>query len=118
MQYLLQSVEPHSKAERLVLSFPATAANYSKAIEQLKERFGRDDLLVQRPSRACNEKCSKRTVQDTYLAYLYDEIEEKLRAFFRELEKNSREVWRFPDPVSRKLPSRRNTTSLGKKPKP
>ncbi|GFX52789.1 DUF1758 domain-containing protein [Trichonephila clavipes] len=33
MQYLLQSVEPHSKAERLVLSFPATAANYSKAIE-------------------------------------------------------------------------------------
>ncbi|GFV26005.1 DUF1758 domain-containing protein [Trichonephila clavipes] len=28
MQYLLQSVEPGSKAERLVLSFPATAANY------------------------------------------------------------------------------------------
>ncbi|GFT16664.1 integrase catalytic domain-containing protein [Trichonephila clavipes] len=47
MRYLLQSVEPHSKAERLVLSFPVTAANYSKAIEQLKERFGRDDLLVQ-----------------------------------------------------------------------
>ncbi|GFT42442.1 uncharacterized protein TNCV_1787181 [Trichonephila clavipes] len=47
MQYLLQSVELHSKAERLFLSFPATTANYSKAIEQLKERFGRDDLLVQ-----------------------------------------------------------------------
>ncbi|GFW30863.1 DUF1758 domain-containing protein [Trichonephila clavipes] len=47
MQYLLQSMEPGSKAERLVLSFPATAANYPKAIDQLKERFGREDLLVQ-----------------------------------------------------------------------
>ncbi|GFY48723.1 hypothetical protein TNIN_1461 [Trichonephila inaurata madagascariensis] len=47
MQYLLQSVEPHSEAESLVLSIPATAANYSKAIEQLKERFVRDDLQVQ-----------------------------------------------------------------------
>ncbi|GFU55546.1 uncharacterized protein TNCV_4339411 [Trichonephila clavipes] len=37
MQYLLQSVEPKSKAERLVLSFPATAENYPKAIDQLKE---------------------------------------------------------------------------------
>ncbi|GFU83513.1 hypothetical protein TNCV_3025601 [Trichonephila clavipes] len=40
-------MEPGSKAERLVLSFPATAANYPKAIDQLKERFGREDLLVQ-----------------------------------------------------------------------
>ncbi|GFU51984.1 uncharacterized protein TNCV_3734861 [Trichonephila clavipes] len=47
MQYLLQSVEPKSKAERLVLSLPATAENYLKAIDQLKERFGREDLLVQ-----------------------------------------------------------------------
>ncbi|GFU52579.1 DUF1758 domain-containing protein [Trichonephila clavipes] len=45
MQYLVASVEP--KAERLILSFPATAANYPKAVDQLKERFGRDDLLVQ-----------------------------------------------------------------------
>ncbi|GFT01514.1 uncharacterized protein TNCV_270171 [Trichonephila clavipes] len=37
MQYLLQSVEPKSKAEREVLSFPATAKNYPKAIDQLKE---------------------------------------------------------------------------------
>ncbi|GFX53443.1 uncharacterized protein TNCV_4652331 [Trichonephila clavipes] len=35
------SVEPKSKAERLILSFPATAANYPKAVDQLKERFGR-----------------------------------------------------------------------------
>ncbi|GFU59792.1 integrase catalytic domain-containing protein [Trichonephila clavipes] len=39
MQYLLQSVEPKSKAERLVLSFPATAENYPKAIDQLKGKL-------------------------------------------------------------------------------
>ncbi|GFU44012.1 uncharacterized protein TNCV_4963301 [Trichonephila clavipes] len=82
MQNLLQSVEPHSKAERLILSFPAT--NYSKAIEQLKERFGTRRFagsnLCERPSRTCNEKYSKRTVQDTDLIYLYDELEGKLRA--------------------------------------
>ncbi|GFS52483.1 uncharacterized protein TNCV_4851521 [Trichonephila clavipes] len=47
MQYLVASVEPKSKAERLILSFPATAANYPKTVDQLKERFGREDLLVQ-----------------------------------------------------------------------
>ncbi|GFT02085.1 uncharacterized protein TNCV_83881 [Trichonephila clavipes] len=48
MQYLLQSVEPKSKAERLVLSFPAMAENYPKAIDQLKEKFGREDLSPRR----------------------------------------------------------------------
>ncbi|GFU70715.1 uncharacterized protein TNCV_4952091 [Trichonephila clavipes] len=66
MQYLLQSVEPHSKALRLVLSVPTTAANYSKAIEQLKER-------------ACNENAVKGWYK-TDLTFLYDELEGKLRA--------------------------------------
>ncbi|GFS29666.1 uncharacterized protein TNIN_362941 [Trichonephila inaurata madagascariensis] len=83
MQYLLQSVEPHSKAERLVLSFPVTAANYLKAIEQMKERFWTlrfaGSNLCERPSRTCNKKCSKRTVQDR-LDILYDELEGKLHA--------------------------------------
>ncbi|GFS70224.1 integrase catalytic domain-containing protein [Trichonephila clavipes] len=83
MQYLLQSVEPHSKAERLVLSFPATAANYSKAIEQLKERFGRDDLLAQIYVRDLLGLVMKNAVKGrskTDLTYLYGELEEKLRA--------------------------------------
>ncbi|GFS59930.1 uncharacterized protein TNCV_3957281 [Trichonephila clavipes] len=46
-QYLLQSVEPKSKADRLVLSFPAMVKNYPKAIDKLKERYGPEDLLVQ-----------------------------------------------------------------------
>ncbi|GFT48818.1 putative RNA-directed DNA polymerase from transposon X-element [Trichonephila clavipes] len=46
-QYLLQCLVPDSKAARLVSSFPPTKNNYLKAITQLKERFGRDELLVQ-----------------------------------------------------------------------
>ncbi|GFY75327.1 hypothetical protein TNIN_417441 [Trichonephila inaurata madagascariensis] len=37
MQYLLQPMEQESKAERFVLNSPATAANYYKAIDQLKK---------------------------------------------------------------------------------
>ncbi|GFX99026.1 DUF1758 domain-containing protein [Trichonephila clavipes] len=46
-QYLLQAVVSNSKAARVVESFPATAENYPKAITQLQERLGREDLLVQ-----------------------------------------------------------------------
>ncbi|GFX90628.1 integrase catalytic domain-containing protein [Trichonephila clavipes] len=83
MQYLLQSVEPKSKAERLVLSFPATAENYPKAIDQLKERFGREDLLVQIYVRELLNLVMKNAVSGrtkTDLATLYDELEGKLRS--------------------------------------
>ncbi|GFX84850.1 DUF1758 domain-containing protein [Trichonephila clavipes] len=81
MQYLLQSVEPKSKAERLVLSFPATAENYPKAIK-LKERYGREDLLVQIYVRellrlVMKNAASGRTKTDLHA--LYDEPEGKLR---------------------------------------
>ncbi|XP_035229447.1 uncharacterized protein LOC118201449 [Stegodyphus dumicola] len=83
MQYLLQAMEPKSKAERLVLSFPATAANYPKAIEQLRERFGREDLLVQIYVRDLLSLVMKNAVTGrakTDLPSLYDELEGKLRA--------------------------------------
>ncbi|GFW62539.1 uncharacterized protein TNCV_85411 [Trichonephila clavipes] len=89
MQYSLQSVEPHSKAERLVLSFLATAANYSKAIEQLKEWFGRDDFLVKIFVRDLLRLVMKNAVKGwskTDLTYVYDELKGKLWAF-EELEK-------------------------------
>ncbi|GBO13947.1 hypothetical protein AVEN_96834-1 [Araneus ventricosus] len=67
-QYLLQAVVPKSKADRVVESFPATADNYPKAISQLQERFGRDDLLVQiyvrRPVVHGDEKCDHRTLKN------------------------------------------------------
>ncbi|GFV11236.1 DUF1758 domain-containing protein [Trichonephila clavipes] len=46
-QYLARCIIPNSRAAHLINSFPMTADNYPKAIEQLKERFGRDSLLVQ-----------------------------------------------------------------------
>ncbi|GFS84370.1 uncharacterized protein TNCV_4605801 [Trichonephila clavipes] len=83
MQYLLQSVVPKSKAERLVLSFPATAENYPKAIDQLKERFGHEDLLVQIYVRELLNLVMKNAVSGrtkTDLSALYDELEGKLRS--------------------------------------
>ncbi|GFT12011.1 DUF1758 domain-containing protein [Trichonephila clavipes] len=59
MRYLLQSVEPKSKAERLVLSFPATAENYPKAIVMKNAVSGRTK---------------------TDLPTLYDELEGKSRS--------------------------------------
>ncbi|GBM94986.1 hypothetical protein AVEN_176909-1, partial [Araneus ventricosus] len=71
------------KAARVVESFPATAENYPKAIAQLKERFGRDDLLVQiyvrdLLSMVMKNAASGRTKTD--LPALYDELEAKIRA--------------------------------------
>ncbi|GFT83803.1 uncharacterized protein TNCV_4857591 [Trichonephila clavipes] len=42
-----EMTSPDSKAARLISSFPITAENYPKAVEQLKLKFGREDLLVQ-----------------------------------------------------------------------
>ncbi|GFV34566.1 integrase catalytic domain-containing protein [Trichonephila clavipes] len=75
-------MEPKSKAERLVLSFPATAENYPKAIDQLK-RFGREDLLVQIYVRELLNLVMKNAVSvrtKTDLSALYDELEGKLRS--------------------------------------
>ncbi|GFU60549.1 uncharacterized protein TNCV_1729801 [Trichonephila clavipes] len=83
MQYLVASVEPKSKAERLILSFPATASNYPKAVDQLKERFGREDLLVQIYVRDLLTMVMKNAVSGrakTDLSRLYDKLEGKLRA--------------------------------------
>ncbi|GFX84614.1 uncharacterized protein TNCV_724221 [Trichonephila clavipes] len=46
-QYLVQATVNGSRAREVVESFPATAGNYAKAVESLKARFGRDDLLVE-----------------------------------------------------------------------
>ncbi|GFS54801.1 DUF1758 domain-containing protein [Trichonephila clavipes] len=80
---LVASVEPKSKAERLILCFPATAANYPKAVNQLKERFGREYLLVQIYVRDLLTMVMKNAVSGRAkpdLSRLYDELEGKLRA--------------------------------------
>ncbi|GFX95264.1 integrase catalytic domain-containing protein [Trichonephila clavipes] len=46
-QYLVQATANGLRAREVVESITATAANYVKAVESLKARFGRDDLLVE-----------------------------------------------------------------------
>ncbi|GBO37162.1 hypothetical protein AVEN_174869-1 [Araneus ventricosus] len=82
-QYLLQAVVPKSKAARVVESFPATADNYQRAISQLQERFGRNDLLVQMYVRDLLSMVMKNAAtgrSKTDLPALYDELEAKIRA--------------------------------------
>lgn len=47
LEYLKQMMEEGSKAENIIHGFPTTAKNYDKAFESLKNRFGRDDLLIE-----------------------------------------------------------------------
>ncbi|GFT72511.1 integrase catalytic domain-containing protein [Trichonephila clavipes] len=82
-QYLAQCIIPNSRAAHLINSFPMTDDNYPKAIEQLKERFGRDSLLVQIFVRDLLNLVMKNAVpgrSNTDLAVLYDSLESKLRA--------------------------------------
>ncbi|GBO37081.1 hypothetical protein AVEN_95846-1 [Araneus ventricosus] len=46
-QYLIQSTLKGSRAREVVESFPPAAENYTQAIECLKARFGREDVLVE-----------------------------------------------------------------------
>ncbi|GFT33237.1 uncharacterized protein TNCV_4767231, partial [Trichonephila clavipes] len=71
------------KAERLVLSFPATAAKLPKGDRSTEERFGREDLLsTNLRSRPVNfgyeNAATGRAKAD--LPLLYDELESKLRS--------------------------------------
>ncbi|GFU20320.1 uncharacterized protein TNCV_3565301 [Trichonephila clavipes] len=76
----MQAVVPKSKAARVVVNFPATADNYPKAIAQLKDRFGVEDLLVQIYVRNLLSLAMKSAVSMTDLPYIYDELESKIRA--------------------------------------
>ncbi|GBM66145.1 hypothetical protein AVEN_68275-1 [Araneus ventricosus] len=83
-QYLYQCMVHESRSARLIFSFPITAENYSKAIQQLKARFGREELLVQIYVRNLLSLVMKNAVagrNSPDLATLYDMLETKLRAF-------------------------------------
>ncbi|CAG7831255.1 unnamed protein product, partial [Allacma fusca] len=82
-QYLLQAIIPGSRARELIDSYPPTAANYPKVVESLKQRFGRDDLLVEVYVRellrlvlnnAMNPK------EKVTVTKLYDQLESHIRA--------------------------------------
>ncbi|GFU44491.1 uncharacterized protein TNCV_1506131 [Trichonephila clavipes] len=71
---------PESKAARLISGFPITSENYSKAVQQLKIRFGRKDLLVQIYVRDLLSLVMKNATagRNSDLESLYDMLETKL----------------------------------------
>ncbi|XP_059057799.1 uncharacterized protein LOC131851326 [Achroia grisella] len=77
-QYLLQSMEPGSPAAILVESF---SSNYQKAVKQLKEQFGRDDLLIQIYVRELLTLVQDQTRGSaTQIGVLYDKLKTQLYA--------------------------------------
>ncbi|GBO35811.1 hypothetical protein AVEN_24543-1 [Araneus ventricosus] len=93
-QYLIQSTLKGSRAREVVESFPPTAENYTQAIECLKARFGREDVLVEVYVRELlslvlnnvlnNEHklplINRLSAQRTQTVKLYDRIETQLRS--------------------------------------
>ncbi|XP_011861557.1 PREDICTED: uncharacterized protein LOC105558462, partial [Vollenhovia emeryi] len=81
-QYLIQTMVKDSRASELVNSFPPTAANYDKVITCLKNRFGREDLLVEVYVREMLKLILTRTKasNQTSLSKIYDRLETHLRA--------------------------------------
>lgn len=82
-QYLIQCMVSGSRAKEIVDSYPPSADNYTKVIESLKTRFGRDELLVEYYVRelltlvvknAINTKTKMSVMQ------LYDKLESYLRS--------------------------------------
>uniref|UniRef100_A0A6P7G2D3 Uncharacterized protein LOC114333522 n=1 Tax=Diabrotica virgifera virgifera TaxID=50390 RepID=A0A6P7G2D3_DIAVI len=83
-QYLIQSTEDGTPARSLVESFPPSAENYKIAIDQLKNRFARDEILIEVYVRELlnlilNQQTSKED-PGMALSTLYDRLETQLRA--------------------------------------
>lgn len=82
-QYLHQAMLPDSRAKEIVQSFPPTGENYVKAIASLKNRFGRDDIIVEFYVRELLGLVLQNAVRGTKkasLASVYDKLECYIRA--------------------------------------
>ncbi|XP_055940814.1 uncharacterized protein LOC129971246 [Argiope bruennichi] len=79
--YLSQCMEKGSVAEELIKSFPPGRNSYEKAIEQLKLRYGREELLIQVYVRdLLSLVLQKQNMLKKSLRNLYDLLETKLHA--------------------------------------
>uniref|UniRef100_A0A0K8SHJ7 Uncharacterized protein n=1 Tax=Lygus hesperus TaxID=30085 RepID=A0A0K8SHJ7_LYGHE len=81
-QYLLLYTTEGSPARQLVESFPPSSGNYQKAIDQLKQRFGREELLVELYSREILKLVllQAKGEEKLPLRTLYDRLETQIRA--------------------------------------
>ncbi|XP_073948032.1 uncharacterized protein [Choristoneura fumiferana] len=78
-QYLLQSMTVNSAARQLVESYPPSAGNYKKAVEALKARFARDDVLIETYVRGLLALTQKKGAANNLTA-LYDNLQTHLQA--------------------------------------
>uniref|UniRef100_A0A1Y1MQW7 CCHC-type domain-containing protein n=1 Tax=Photinus pyralis TaxID=7054 RepID=A0A1Y1MQW7_PHOPY len=82
-QFLVQLMVDGSRAHELVCSYPQTAENYPKAVKALKERFGREEFLVEVYVREMLKLIIhnvSQTEKQGDLSKLYDQLESHLRA--------------------------------------
>jgi len=83
-QYLVQSIVPGTRADKLVSSYPQSAANYPLVIAALKDRFGNNVLLtevyVRQLLKLVIRNANEKKPQDSTLCLMYDELESNLRA--------------------------------------
>ncbi|GFS74817.1 DUF1758 domain-containing protein [Trichonephila clavipes] len=77
-QYLIQNTAPRSSPREIVESLPATAANYKKAIEYLKEKYGNTSVLIQVYIRNLLQLVMAKNKSD--LSSLYDKLKTRIRA--------------------------------------
>lgn len=82
-QYLLQSTLKGSRAREVVESFPVTAENYEQAIDCLRARFGREDVLIEVYVRELLSLVLSNVLGQEHklpIVKLYDRIETQLRS--------------------------------------
>jgi len=85
MHYLVQATIPGTRPRDIVNSFPATAENYEKVIESLRNRFGREELLVEFYIRELLNLIIK-NVTDQKEKFSISELYDKLESYLRSLE--------------------------------
>ncbi|GFY23101.1 integrase catalytic domain-containing protein [Trichonephila clavipes] len=80
-QYLIQATVSGSRAREIVESLPPKSANYAKAVESLKARFGRNDLLVEvYVQELLKLVISVHKNEKSSITSLYDKLESHMRA--------------------------------------
>ncbi|BES99544.1 Hypothetical protein NTJ_12361 [Nesidiocoris tenuis] len=81
-EYLLQATTPGSRARVIVESFPRSKENYYKAVDSLKSRFGRDDLLVESYQRELLKLVVYNILNkgQVPLTSIYDQLETHIRS--------------------------------------
>ncbi|CAG7825459.1 unnamed protein product [Allacma fusca] len=82
-QYLIQSTLEGSKAREVVESFPPLSENYPKVIHYFKERFGKEEILLELYVRELLKLVLKIAItpnENSCVSALYDKLETQLRA--------------------------------------